>query len=177
MSENPVAFFLSPLDFVCDTIFLRSHRELKDLTYKDATEFVKTQLVAGILNGAWFHIYSQKGKGKGYRFYKLSPNKKFLHYAEFQEMTALTPTLEHLPQKVELANCSDIAIGQMSPLFATKKGKPEEMSLAFSLMSLDAESSLADFMAESNMQFAEWSDGYAPPRPFSLSLDFFLCLW
>jgi len=61
--------------------------------------------------------------------------------------------------QVELGNCSDILVGQLSPLFASRKGKSDEASLAFSLMSLDAETSLADFVAENSIQYAEWTDG------------------
>ena len=52
-----------------------------------------------ILNGAWFQNYTQKGRGKGYRYYKLSPNKKYLHFAEFPEISSITPSLERLQEK------------------------------------------------------------------------------
>ena len=61
--------------------------------------------------------------------------------------------------QVELGNCSDILVGHLSPLFASRKGKGEEAGLAFSLMSLDAENSLADFVADNPTQYAEWTDG------------------
>jgi hypothetical protein len=34
-----------------------------------------------------------------YRYYRLSPNKKYLHYGEFAEISEDRPPLEELPER------------------------------------------------------------------------------
>lgn len=63
---------------------------------------------------------------------------------------------------VELANVTDLALYQDSPLFGSGSRKVENAPFAtntFSLMGPEEGISLADFVAENQPQFYEWTDG------------------
>lgn len=141
-----------------DLLMKSTVKNLRNVIFKEATEFMKVQLTQILLKGSWFQNYTQKGRSKGYRFYRLSPNKKYLHYAEFPDIVNPSPSLDNLPEKIDL-HAADLVIGQMCPLFSGKKGRIEDAALAFSLMPKEGENSLADFVADNNNQFAEWTDG------------------
>lgn len=83
------------------------YRNLRARLYKQSYEFVKQQRIACLMCGAWFPSPSTSrgpagsipaistpgimitppaaGTGKRWRFYRLSPNRRMLHWGEFAE--------------------------------------------------------------------------------------------
>ncbi|KAJ3097778.1 hypothetical protein HDU97_004558 [Phlyctochytrium planicorne] len=140
-------------------------RNLRERLYKESYEFIKQQRIDCIVAGAWFPVIREKGRAKNlYRYYRLGPNKKFLHYADFTEMTERRPLLETLPKKVDMALVTDILTGSSAPIFYSKKNATENPALCFSLVSSVSDTassaSLADFVCSNSVQYAEWTDGF-----------------
>ncbi|KAI9657788.1 MAG: hypothetical protein M1821_002964 [Bathelium mastoideum] len=106
--------------------------ELLDLTYEDAwghhlkqvrdelnheaLQFVKEQRIRCLLQGAWFPhaVNSRTDNGVSqlpltlWRFVKLSHNRRFLHYADFESKASTDPSLGHLSQKIELSTITSV---------------------------------------------------------------------
>src|SRR5204862_7280793 len=81
--------------------------------YTESYEFVKNQRIKCLLMGDWFQITSTTSvplnsttnlgrrtmTNKKWRFYRLSPNTKFLHYSDFLEKTFIRDGVEDLPER------------------------------------------------------------------------------
>ncbi|KAI9141182.1 ELMO/CED-12 family-domain-containing protein [Paraphysoderma sedebokerense] len=141
-------------------------RTLRGDLYKNSYNFIKQQRISCLLNGAWFAVFNKEKGGKMknlFRYYKLSLNKKFLHYADFSEISETRPLLEMLTEKVDITNVTDILTGSSSPInhVNNKRSTVSDIptNLCFSLMS-SPETSVADFICTNSTQFSEWTDGF-----------------
>ena len=86
--------------------------------YRESFEFVRSQRISCLLQGAWFTVpsaktqnlsASQRGKGAlnhaipaKYRFYRLASNQRHLHYLETDQAGAaitIRPGVDDLPGK------------------------------------------------------------------------------
>ncbi|RKP05684.1 ELMO/CED-12 family-domain-containing protein, partial [Thamnocephalis sphaerospora] len=151
-------------------------RNLRERLYRESYEFVKQQRIDCLVRGAWFpapatvHAAatavaggnidpgvqgSHKARRMAYRFYRLSPNKKYLHYGEFTEMTAEPPNLDDLPERGEQTVSTQQPQG-VAPKPGGGRGPP---AFNFSLMTGN-DLSLVDFAAPDATRFAEWTDGF-----------------
>ena len=88
----------------------------------EALQFVKEQRVRCLLQGAWFpravhpktslEIGARNGSGRppstAWRFVKLSHNRRYLHYADFDAQTKQDPLLDDLAEKIDLAAISSV---------------------------------------------------------------------
>jgi engulfment/cell motility protein 1 len=75
-------------------------RNLRERLKTESYEFVKQQRIECLVSGAWFPVIKDKGRVKNvYRFYRLGPNKKFLHYGDFSDMSERKPPLEVLNER------------------------------------------------------------------------------
>jgi engulfment/cell motility protein 1 len=86
---------------------------VRDELNHEALQFVKEQRIRCLLQGAWFPIgvqYSSdtgpvnsktlnRAVPTGWRFVRLSHNRRYLHYADFDEKTATEPRLDALQEK------------------------------------------------------------------------------
>ncbi|KAI9356310.1 ELMO/CED-12 family-domain-containing protein [Zopfochytrium polystomum] len=141
-------------------------RNLRERLYRNSYEFVRQQRIDCLMNGAWFPVVKEKGRAKGlYRFYRLGPNKKFLHWAEFVDTKDKSPALEVLSERIDMSTVTDILTGTSSPIFNLKKVMASENpALCFSLVSSVTDSntslSLSDFICATPTQYAEWTDGF-----------------
>lgn len=169
---------------------------LRDQLYQRSYVFVREQRVRCLVEGAWFPVpiikdskakYGSSNFKKEYRYYRLSPNERHLHWDTFSEMTyrpphsssggqsarrAENPPLEALKQRMDISAISDIAIGHSSPLFGKKVLNVERPQWAFSLLPQESFSenvgsgdsgnygTLADFICDSQSKFSEWIDGF-----------------
>jgi len=88
-------------------------RQIKDELSHEALQFVKEQRIRCLLAGAWFPKPSSSKTGSGpvakqdslpanitsHRYAKLSHNRRYLHWADFETRTEDEPTLDMLPEK------------------------------------------------------------------------------
>lgn len=92
---------------------LTVHSQVRDELNHEALQFVKEQRIRCLLQGAWFPIGMDYGTSAGpvtgktlnrsvpsaWRFVRLSHNRRYLHYADFDEKTATEPRLDTLQEK------------------------------------------------------------------------------
>ena len=146
-----------------------SIRNLRGRLYRESYEFVRQQRIHCLLEGAWFRNPSasryggakrtgnsagngtstQTGSTKPFRFYRLSPNKKYLHYCESMDQGAVRGGLDDLPERIDLSLVTDVSL---------QSGSGESSSLTFSLLRAP-DVSLADLQALNQSQYSEWVDG------------------
>ncbi|RGB42768.1 ELMO/CED-12 family-domain-containing protein [Rhizophagus diaphanus] len=180
---------LKELELGDDLLSKTPVRNLRSRLYTESYEFVKNQRIKCLLIGDWFQITTTTnvpsnsttnlGKktmiNKKWRFYRLSPNLKFLHYSDFLEKTFIRDGIEDLPERIDLSLVTDIMTGP-SPQIASTIGSPPKaiskhlstniiitnnnlsQDLTFSLMS-GPDTVLTEFIARDYTQYSEWTDG------------------
>ncbi|KAI9229642.1 MAG: ELMO/CED-12 family-domain-containing protein [Piptocephalis tieghemiana] len=166
-------------------------RSLRDRIYRESYEFMKQQRIDCLLRGAWFPtppafllplgstVPSRSVRQRPWRYYRLSPDKRTLHWGEFSEKTGsdssqsatedtISPGLEKLPDKVDLMLVTHIVVGVGTPAQQrqAKRSSGTPMHSAISLPPLGfalmcgSERALATFVAPDRRVFAEWTDGF-----------------
>lgn len=119
-----------------------------------------------------------------WRFYRLSPNRRHLHYCESNDpattSSSLRSGLDDLPLRIDLAKVTDIALHSATSVVplpagtngvgvngsngdAGSAGATPSTTNSFSLLG-SPDSSLADLVAVSAAQYAEWVDGLSMLR-------------
>ncbi|RYO62001.1 hypothetical protein AA0116_g4683 [Alternaria tenuissima] len=97
-------------------------RQVRDELNHEALQFVKEQRIRCLLQGAWFPMGMDYGTSAGpvtgktlnrsvpsaWRFVRLSHNRRYLHYADFDEKTATEPRLDTLQEKIDLSIVSSV---------------------------------------------------------------------
>ncbi|KAH6878851.1 ELMO/CED-12 family-domain-containing protein [Alternaria rosae] len=97
-------------------------RQVRDELNHEALQFVKEQRIRCLLQGAWFPMGIDYGTSAGpvtsktlnrsapssWRFVRLSHNRRYLHYADFDEKTATEPRLDTLQEKIDLSIVSSV---------------------------------------------------------------------
>ncbi|KAJ6607513.1 hypothetical protein B0H10DRAFT_2071628 [Mycena sp. CBHHK59/15] len=139
-------------------------RNLRAKLYKESFEFVRQQRIQCLMQGAW--LESPRRPNRPWRFMRLDPGLKYLHYVDSALKFAVRSGLEDLPERIEVAAISEIAIGtcaappnvlrdqsDLPPTFP-----PAASPLSFSLLSAH-EGSLADQIAPDQSRWADWTDG------------------
>lgn len=172
-----------------------SIRNLRGRLYRESYEFVRQQRIQCLLEGAWFRHASSntapstyqsrsskiplsaiQSSSKPWRFYRLSPNRKYLYYCEAAERGPIRSGLDDLPERIDLNLVTDISVHSASqPLneeLGGQVGNPHSnghdytldtsqvnsTSLTLSLLR-SSETSLADLVALTQSQLSEWTDG------------------
>ncbi|KAJ7623232.1 ELMO/CED-12 family-domain-containing protein [Roridomyces roridus] len=147
-------------------------RNLRAKLYKESFEFVRQQRIQCLIQGAWFmnalppNSVTPRRPNRPWRFMRLDPGLKFLHYVDSTLKFAVRSGLEDLPERIEVAAISEIATGtcaapahvlrDQSDLPPTSPLIPSPLS--FSLLSAH-EGSLADQIAPDPSRWADWTDG------------------
>ncbi|CAG8558682.1 3097_t:CDS:10 [Ambispora leptoticha] len=169
---------LKELELGDDLLSKTPVRNLRGRLYAESYEFVKSQRIRCLLLGAWFQILTpttvpsgnqnhgrRSYSNKKWRFYRLSPNIKFLHYGDFMDKCEVRDGLEDLPERIDLTLVTDVITGYSNQLSSVSGSPPRTKSLhstndlTFSLMS-GPDTSLADFAALNHIQYSEWTDGF-----------------
>ena len=108
---------------------------VREELHNEAVQFVKEQRIRCLLTGAWFPASLDYTKdtdihnggpvrasdlhrniASNYRFIKLSHNRRYLHYADFDEIaTTHTPDLDELPDKIDLSIVSSVVSNVSGP--------------------------------------------------------------
>ncbi|QDS68079.1 hypothetical protein FKW77_009968 [Venturia effusa] len=96
-------------------------RQVRDELNHEALQFVKEQRIRCLLAGAWFpHAVSHVDSGpvtkqtvnrslpSNWRFVRLSHNRRYLHYADFDTMRETDPGLGDLSEKIDLSVVSSV---------------------------------------------------------------------
>ncbi|KAL7911252.1 ELMO/CED-12 family domain-containing protein [Trichoderma velutinum] len=86
--------------------------QVRDVLKQEALQFVKEQRVRCLLQGAWFHRPASQrdetGEKKPWRFARLSHNRRYLHYTDFEKQMAQDPGLNSLQEKIDLTTISSV---------------------------------------------------------------------
>lgn len=97
-------------------------RQIRDELSHEALQFVKEQRIRCLLAGAWFFSYSGSRSDAGsasnqdlkhsfaasHRFAKLSHNRRYLHYAEFDSSPVMEPGLDALHESIDLTSVTSV---------------------------------------------------------------------
>lgn len=97
-------------------------RQVRDELHHEALQFIKEQRIRCLLQGDWFpHIVgydSQPGPvtkqqlarnvPSGWRYVRLSHNRRYLHYADFENRTTEAPSLDVLHDRIDLSIVSSV---------------------------------------------------------------------
>ncbi|KAI4106664.1 MAG: hypothetical protein L6R37_002056 [Teloschistes peruensis] len=95
-------------------------RQVRDETSHEAVSFMKEQRIRCLLAGAWFPTQSASkseadrqdsklSQAPSFRYVKLSHNRRYLHYGDFDIKGDKDPELDSLPEKLDLAIVSSVA--------------------------------------------------------------------
>lgn len=93
--------------------------QVREELKQEALQFVKEQRIRCLLEGSWFTKPTPKRENNNgskhrlftptpWRYAKLSHNRRYLHYADFEEQTPQEPTLESLGEKIDLSTISSV---------------------------------------------------------------------
>jgi engulfment and cell motility protein 1 len=104
----------------------RHLQQVRDELKHDALQFVKEQRIRCLLQGAWFprssHYKSGTDDGHStrhghvsWRYVRLSHNRRYLHYADFESKGNYEPTLDQLPEKIDLTTISSVVSNVSGP--------------------------------------------------------------
>jgi engulfment/cell motility protein 1 len=104
----------------------RHLQQVRDELKHDALQFVKEQRIRCLLQGAWFPRSSQHKSGTddgqstrhghvSWRFVRLSHNRRYLHYSDFDSQGDYEPTLDQLPEKIDLSTISSVVSNVSAP--------------------------------------------------------------
>jgi engulfment/cell motility protein 1 len=96
-------------------------RQVRDELQREALQFVKEQRIRCLLSGAWFPYSTaliesgpvtkhsvNKPAPSNWRFVRLSHNRRYLHYADFDEKRVPEPALDDLTEKIDLSQVSSV---------------------------------------------------------------------
>lgn len=94
------------------------HRHVREELKAEAMQFVKEQRIRCLLHGAWFPVSAPRTEPSGlrirldskkhstaWRYVRLSHNRRYLHYCDYEMETAYQPKLEELPER---SRCSHL---------------------------------------------------------------------
>ncbi|KAK3067640.1 hypothetical protein LTS18_000999, partial [Coniosporium uncinatum] len=111
------------LELTYEDAWGRHLRQVRDELNHEALQFVREQRIRCLLQGAWFpHIMGCDGGGSGpvtkqnlhrtvatsWRYVRLSHNRRYLHYSDFEQKTIEEPGLDMLEEKVDLSIVSSV---------------------------------------------------------------------
>ncbi|KAG8960007.1 hypothetical protein FRC03_007201 [Tulasnella sp. 419] len=163
-------------------------RNLRAKLYKDSFEFVRSQRILCLMQGAWFvnglsipnpgsgsirESISIKRSPRPWRFFRLDKSMRYLHYIESAVKIPIRGGLEDLPERIDVSLLSEVVTNTCalphnilpngttpSDVPPYSPGSPLVASpLSFSLMSTRG-GSLADLVAENSTCFSDWIDGF-----------------
>lgn len=101
-------------------------QQVREELRQEALQFVKEQRIRCLLQGSWFSKPTPKRDNNSqvkhrlftptpWRFAKLSHNRRYLHYADFEERTITSPGLDSLAEKVDLSTISSVVSNVSAP--------------------------------------------------------------
>ena len=117
------------LELTCEDTWGHHLRQIREELNHEALQFVKEQRIRCLLAGSWFPINSNQAIENGvptkkdlkssdpesFRYSKLSHNRRYLHYGDFDVRGDQGPTLEALPEKVDLSAVTSVTSNVTAP--------------------------------------------------------------
>jgi len=91
-------------------------RHVREELNSEAMQFVKEQRIRCLLQGAWFPVSAPLRQRSAkihietipWRYVRLSHNRRYLHYCDYENETSYEPKLEELPEKLDLSIVSSV---------------------------------------------------------------------
>ncbi|KAH8820386.1 ELMO/CED-12 family protein-like protein [Xylogone sp. PMI_703] len=105
------------LELTFDDLWGEHLYQVREELKHEALQFVKEQRIRCLLQGAWFPRSPQKNGieenprrplSTSWHFVKLSHNRRYLHYQEFDSKTSTEPALDQLSEKIDLGTVSSV---------------------------------------------------------------------
>ncbi|KAF4994180.1 hypothetical protein FGRMN_5954 [Fusarium graminum] len=100
-------------------------QQVREELKQEALQFVKEQRIRCLLQGSWFSKPTPKRDNGAvkhplftptpWRYAKLSHNRRYLHYADFEARTVTAPGLDSLAEKVDLSTISSVVSNVSAP--------------------------------------------------------------
>ncbi|ELR10139.1 hypothetical protein VC83_04320 [Pseudogymnoascus destructans] len=91
-------------------------QQVREELHNESLQFVKEQRIRCLLQGSWFPRSATRGdsnspasvRSKPWRFARLSHNRRFLHYADFEAQAGYAPPLTELGEKLDVETISSV---------------------------------------------------------------------
>ena len=80
--------------------------QIREALHHESLQFMKEQRIRCLLQGSWFPA-AASGDG-GWRYVRLSHNRRWLHHRSFPSKTADEPALSDLPDKIDLNSVTSV---------------------------------------------------------------------
>lgn len=126
---------------------------LKEKLAPEIMELIKAQRLGYLVEGTRFNKYSRGSRDKNkYWYARLSPNFRVIHHGDCDEKAV--PTLEELPNKINVVDIKTFLIGKDVP----KDAKIKQHNLAFSITLENTEPAQLHFVAPDDITFCYWTD-------------------
>ncbi|TIA93592.1 hypothetical protein E3P99_00065 [Wallemia hederae] len=129
-------------------------RALRQRLVRDASRFVGQQRINCLLEGSWFkNAKESRNRVGAYKFLRLSPNRRHLHYVDASERYEVSEGLDSLPEHIDLSTITTIQ---------SKLGGSSTTSLTSTinvLTLLSKQGVIAELIPLSPSQYSEWYDG------------------
>ncbi|RDA96004.1 hypothetical protein CP533_5955, partial [Ophiocordyceps camponoti-saundersi (nom. inval.)] len=157
------------------------HR-VREVLRREALQFVKEQRVRCLLEGSWFAVREQGGTdsssstpsdARGWRFARLSHNRRYLHYGDFEAQTPAheAPGLDGLMERLDLGTISSV-VSNVTMSMTSEDGKSTVSSrstaaaaaqkgkaAATTKITIYGEQTTLTLWPESQSLASEWLDG------------------
>lgn len=92
--------------------------QIRNELRNEALQFMKEQRIRSLLNGAWFHrteinssvqeFQNETNHSPAWQYVKLSHDRRYLHYGDFDSQAIKNPPLDILSQKIDLESISSV---------------------------------------------------------------------
>ncbi|OBT56887.1 hypothetical protein VE04_02352 [Pseudogymnoascus sp. 24MN13] len=91
-------------------------QQVREELHNESLQFVKEQRIRCLLQGSWFPRSATRGdsnsvasvRSRPWRFARLSHNRRFLHYADFEAQASYAPPLTELGEKLDVGTISSV---------------------------------------------------------------------
>ncbi|KAI6246676.1 Engulfment and cell motility protein 1 [Erysiphe necator] len=93
--------------------------QIREELRNEALQFMKEQRIRTLLNGAWFPrteinvdvvgAQDEHTHSLSWRYVRLSNDRRYLHYDDFESQATNEPSINNLSQKIDLENISSVA--------------------------------------------------------------------
>ena len=81
--------------------------QVREQLHHESMQFMKEQRIRCLLQGSWFPA-TAAGDGGGWRFVRLSHNRRWLHYQNYSLKGENEPGLDQLPEKLDLNTVTSV---------------------------------------------------------------------